>query len=648
MNDLTLDQIKTLVKQNKVSASEIIEFCNNNKIRNNICYENQDEIWTLLLQRDYPQFPLVGSPKEQYQKIDSKLGQDYFIGLDEYQSGSRYLHTEKSKNKVNWKVKILGNNLLEGTKITLALFEPESLPDIEHNIILPASAYNSFEDAKADICNQFGKCIGKIDKGTSLKFKPDFKSVKLVPGTFLYEVADIYAKNKHLKVILDEFVITYTDSVDPHINKSKGSQTVEIEKLSVKESQSPVTPLTQNEVTGGLRTPESYTHTLNKVLEVVTIQKGTLPVGSFKYNIHKYPGDVDIFEKVDTCCTLDDAKDRIVTELQQMIKRVKASQDIYLGDFKAGKDERFEINIGSWSEPSLDGDMSLTGYNYKTVRREVQELHDEKLISDDEFSHFKTLIIENPSFDEWQDLSDTLREYTVLRWTGNDILQGFLILPGSEKLMLRDALAQGTLVKIDVWARINSRYMEVTNFFMLTASDNKGKKLVQLTQPLPDYEKSISRDVIFYSSEEHRKTLKALKRLWSLALFRDDFELAAKISPLFASTVAALHQINGEAEVLAMMLRKLNDPPLVQIMEQIDGFKPRIDQLNPIAEKNHELFALVNNIVDPYYKDPSNYDKFEEAAVGLDQLQKILGGIVEQTIYQEAKEAGLEHPTDFL
>lgn len=645
----TLSQIKNAISQNKLSSQDIQNFCNNDDLTGDICIDNEDEIWTQLLKRDYPQFNIIGKPKEQYEKIANSIGDTYFVSMEDYENKLRILYKDKPKKqkKVFWKVKILGNELQDGSKIFLALFNPQ-LPDIEKKIILPAAAYNSLKDAKDELCQNLGSCTTIRSSSSSnsknvMLFKPKQRNENI--KGFFKDVVNIYAMNKDLEVIFDEF------TVGPQINYNNNqSQSYAVAGLVEENSIVKVDKLTKNEVTGGLRSPDSYTFSLNKVLEVVTIQKGTLPVGSFKYNIHKYPGDVDIFEKVDTCCSLKDAKEKVAMEIQQMIKRIRASQDIYLGDFKAGKDERFEINIGKWSEITTENpEPTLSNYNVKAIKREVQELRDEKLISLDEFNQFQTLIVDNPTFDEWQDLSDALRDHTVLRWTSSDLIQGFITLPGAVKLSLEDAIAQKTLVKVDVWARINGRYMEVTNFFMLTASDNKGKKLIQLTQELPDYGKSIARDVIFYSSPDHKKTLKALKRLWSLALFRDDFALAARISPLFSSRAAALHQINGEAEVLAMMLRKLPDPPLAQIMEQIDSFKPRIDQLNELSEKNEELFQMINDIVGPFYKSPvGEYDKFEEAAEMLDQLQKVLGEIVEELIYNQAKEAGLENPQEFL
>ena len=208
-----------------------------------------------------------------------------------------------------------------------------------------------------------------------------------------------------------------------------------------------------------------------------------------------------------------------------------------------------------------------------------------------------------------------------------------------------EALEQQTLIKIDIWARINGRYLEITNFFMLEAGDRQGKKLAQFTKSLPNYEESIAADVRMYSNPETRKTLKALKRLWSLALFTENYELAGQISPIFKTRSAGLNQIVGETEVLIMMLQRLPDPPLKQIIEQIDGFKPRIDQLNEDYD-NSLLFSIINSITLPFYND--NKVDLTTIISSLEQFKNIISEIVEKKIYNEASELGLQNPASFL
>lgn len=237
-----------------------------------------------------------------------------------------------------------------------------------------------------------------------------------------------------------------------------------------------------------------------------------------------------------------------------------------------------------------------------------------------------------------------------------EILAGQKILQGSEVLSLADALAQKTLVKIDVWAKVNGRYIEVTNFFMISVTNRLGYVSDVLTQDLPDYAKSIAKDVRMYSSKDSLNTLKALKRLWSLAIFQKQYDLAGRISPLFSTNAAALHQMNGEAEVLANMLAKLPDPPLDDIMQQIDNFKTRIDQYMDYTDKRvvglredvDDLYEIINGIVDPYYKSELAYIDFENAVLLLEKFQKKLKQTVEKLIAAEAKESGLQNPAAYL
>jgi hypothetical protein len=214
---------------------------------------------------------------------------------------------------------------------------------------------------------------------------------------------------------------------------------------------------------------------------------------------------------------------------------------------------------------------------------------------------------------------------------------------------LEDALGQKTLVKLDAWAKVNGRWLEVTNFFLINAVDASGNIIEQLTQEMPDYIKSMSKDVKHYSSPEHLKTLKALKRLWALSIFKKDLDLAYKMTPIFSSPGAALNQIAGDSEVLRLMLTKLDDPPLEDIMEQIDGFKPRIDQLNRVTSMNADLFNLVNSIVDPFYARPvKEFTQFDDVIDKLEKLEAMIGEAVEIMISQQAAELGLQNPAQYV
>uniref|UniRef100_A0A6C0BN84 Nucleotidyltransferase n=1 Tax=viral metagenome TaxID=1070528 RepID=A0A6C0BN84_9ZZZZ len=437
--------------------------------------------------------------------------------------------------------------------------------------------------------------------------------------------------------------------------------------------------ITRESVTGGLRSPKSYTNNLQEVIDLVTIQDGVLPVGSFRFNVHKFPSDVDLYEQIHACCSVEEAKQKVAEGIQHIGRKIRAAPDVFLGDFKAGKDSRFEIDIGKWVTlgdvsdvdeiqvgqslverlatllgfaGDVEGGEMLEGFDPAAIEKQVKRLRQERLISFDELKRITSLLNQmgaTPTRDQWKELEQLLRDHQVLRWNPQEIAQGYKMLPGFKKLTLGDAIGQGTLVKLDAWAKVDGRWIEATNFFMVDAVDLLGNRIELLTQELPDYEKSMSKDVRHYSSAENRKTLKALKRLWALSLFKNDLALAHRITPLFSSNAAALNQVVGDAEVLGLMLARLDDPPVEDIMAQIDAFKPKIDQVNDVVEMNPVLFELIDSIVKPFYARPvAEYTQFDDAIQGLEKLQELAGSAVEKMIYSRATEAGLENPADFV
>lgn len=459
--------------------------------------------------------------------------------------------------------------------------------------------------------------------------------------------------------------------------------------------------LTEEDVTGGLRSPESYTRHHKDIIQLVTLQEGVLPVGSYKFNVHKYASDIDIMERINVCCSVDEAKKQVARGIQNIGRLIRAAPDVYLGDFKAGKDDRFSIDLGTWvpladldtwknaastatTDQALSEDESmlmrvarslgllseyesqdaaetstveknqvLVGYNPARVEKSIRRLAQGRLISLAEMRRLQALIQaggSSPSMAQWEEMAGLIRDHQVLRWSPQELSQGYKILPGFRKLTLENALGQKTLVKLDAWAKVNGRWLEVTNFFLINAVDPSGAVIEQLTQDMPDYISSMSKDVKHYSSPDHRKTLKALKRLWALSIFKRDYDLANRINPIFSSPGAALNQVAGDAEVLRLMLTKLDDPPVEDIMEQIDAFKPRIDQLNQVVELNADLFSLVNSIVDPFFQQQSvnDFTDFDGAIAGLEKLESLVGQAVETMISRQATTLDLANPGNYV
>ena len=71
------------------------------------------------------------------------------------------------------------------------------------------------------------------------------------------------------------------------------------------------------------RNPKSYTKDTLEYIHLITIDPDAIPVGSQKFKVHKYPGDIDIFENVEVCCKLTDSKEIITNKIRNIAKNIK-------------------------------------------------------------------------------------------------------------------------------------------------------------------------------------------------------------------------------------------------------------------------------------------------------------------------------------
>ena len=376
---------------------------------------------------------------------------------------------------------------------------------------------------------------------------------------------------------------------------------------------------------GQFKNPDSYDMETRKIIDLITIQDNINPVGSQKFKVHRFPGDIDIFEPVRICCSIDDATEKIVEQIKEIAQGIKAEPTFFLGDFKAGLDSRYELK-GSYQNG-------------------LAQLLSQKLITVDEFEDGMALLRNRDK----EGIDIMLREHRVVRWTLDELIAGKKMLPQGIKLQLKDALRHNTVVKLDLWAPINNNYTEITNFFLLMYLDSDGTEHV-INVELADRVKSLIGDIKKYSDESHRKSLKVAKRMWALAQFIDDKKTMKKLYPLFYSDAAMLSQINSEIETLSMMFTRLKKPflPLNTLIHQIDRFKSRMGGLFIKLPEKH-IFKLINLITKMYREQKDAVDT-EIIVDILEQISHELNTVIEQNVSAYMNKNGLLDPSyyDYL
>lgn len=324
-------------------------------------------------------------------------------------------------------------------------------------------------------------------------------------------------------------------------------------------------------------------------------------VGSFRFSKQEYPSDIDMSNNYEVCCTENTGLKLIVNAFKEIVKRLKDNKNVIFSDFKCGEDRRYQIDIGEF-DFDQNNRFVLMRYNPVRITDAIFQLKKAKLLSLNEFNNWIRLVKENPSYHEYDKLKQAIREKLVLRWKMFEIMQGFKKLPLSTQITLEDALLQRTVTKIDVYAFIADRLIEITNFFIISLKNRNGKVeiLTDLTWVIPKFlKKNLEKEIAVLSLPESTKYMKLIKRIWLRAKNENNEELLEKIQRFFNKGASKLYQVQVDVNTMQSIINKAKRPPF-QIMDTIlqnHKFKiASIDKKVLAHDKKLVIFNLINQI----------------------------------------------------
>ena len=324
------------------------------------------------------------------------------------------------------------------------------------------------------------------------------------------------------------------------------------------------------------------------------------PVGSYKYRVHSYPSDIDLFEKYEDCCDLKQVSTKIANKFKNIGQILLKNNKVFLGEVKIGYDMDLYINYGTINYKN----KKIKGYDYKKINQYLIKIKNNKLINEKTYKQIQKIIKPRPTLLEFLKIHDTIRNLFVLRWNINELVKGYKLLR-NKKVTIEECLQHQTITKMDIWAPINNNYTEITNFYYLIFK-NKDGKITFLCKELDNYIGSLDNDIYQYESIEFRNSLKLAKRIWIKYNLLNKDRLLTKLYPLFKSSAAKLNQIKEEMLVVNDLLNRyinqidknLNKNFIKHVLpilkNQIEGFKIRINDIFEIELDYKKIFKHLN------------------------------------------------------
>lgn len=350
------------------------------------------------------------------------------------------------------------------------------------------------------------------------------------------------------------------------------------------------------------REPEGFSKSIQDSINLVTFSRKTNPVGSYKYKIHAYPSDVDIFEIVRECCTLPKLQTLVVKEFKNIAKNILKKNDTILGDFKAGIDYNMFFNFG---EIVYEKKLKVINYSKSAIIENIKRFNNNKWITLKEYNEIKKLIIDKPTIAEFNSIYEKIRNLYLVRWNLNELISGSKILRSGYNLTLEEAITHDSIVKIDIIAPINMRYTEVTNIYYLILEDSKGNETI-INKKLGKYLDELDKDINKYSSILFRNSLKIAKRLWIKNNLLKNKKILELLYSLFFNGSSALNQIKEEAKTIYEIIEKYrNDDTVVKkkfktikpiLINQLDEFKKRINNIYDIKFDTVEIYKTLDKV----------------------------------------------------
>ena len=302
---------------------------------------------------------------------------------------------------------------------------------------------------------------------------------------------------------------------------------------------------------------QDFTESLKIVANLMSIRSGARPSGSSKFVACAYPGDIDCCEDIvyPPSVTKQEAAEMLASRIKDMMHRVQLRPDIFLADFKAGFDQRIrglrdyltpsgkdEGDVpDSWPKKKFlellqerHGKGEISPENYQKIL-EMAEATPENLTAgagdDDGTSRAPSSIFQGTDAkDSWLRLHGAIGDLSKVRWKHrHEIGAGEIELYGGVKKTLVDAVSEGSMVKIDLWAPFTDRhgffkYTEVTNVFIATRAPSYDTttpdqlepltKLPQPKDPIMSLE-CVDHDIRHYDEPGHGQDfIKVIKRIW--------------------------------------------------------------------------------------------------------------------------------------
>jgi hypothetical protein len=268
-------------------------------------------------------------------------------------------------------------------------------------------------------------------------------------------------------------------------------------------------------------------------------------IGSSALRAIQYASDYDIETMLSGV-----SPETIAKMLQNAYQEI--GSEVWVTDFKCGYDERL-VYDGDYDDKSLKKYLKNPLISAKQ-RRDILKATGEERI-------------------------EKVRDLYILRWSHQDIKNGYIKLIDGTHYPLSSAIMDKTTMKIDLIVKVGNQFAEISeNYYIKVGGETNYTKMPSKKELEADLEE----DIQYYSKID---SFKSLKRLFSLLQIEGDKKNKPKLDKLvefFNGQVGFLNKIKNELGILEILLEQPREPKWEDVEANLQFIKEQISSVYKI------------------------------------------------------------------
>jgi len=323
--------------------------------------------------------------------------------------------------------------------------------------------------------------------------------------------------------------------------------------------------------------PKSFNEEILRAVDTITYKQSQISfAGSFVRKSLRHSADIDIAED------FGKSSNKILAHaLQTIIHKIDAHNKKYpddkyvLLDVKSGIYPQF---IGKFNNVGTIKNGKIIDYDYKITKEDLKhtDINPPKKFKD---------------LKEYFDFRESVRKILTMRWSADEIKLGYKNLNG-QHYPLTEAVKTFT-TKLDVSFICNGFYTEISNIFIDEYTQKHALVFYPISPDVKQYDNAIKYNLMEYLS--HHKYLKAVKRMFVIALFKKDNVQLKKIFPLLLSDIGLLNKANSIIKTM-ISLYELDKQDVKQTSFQLDNLKPLISNVYQFEFGEEKIDNIIDKI----------------------------------------------------